>query len=93
MAFFVNNVVITKQSYLVTRLPSNTRLHKQQPDPAILERDEKIAIEFNGNEHSHTIRKNKNQFSRSPRGERGTVASKEEFFNKLTLGKKGAKRI
>ena len=56
MAFFVNKAGINKQSYLVTRLPKGARLdsiNNNLTQLFLVRRDEKIAIEFNGNEHSH----------------------------------------
>ena len=56
MAFFVNKAGINKQSHLVTRLPRGARLdsiNNNLTQLFLVRRDEKIAIEFNGNEHSH----------------------------------------
>ena len=58
MAFFVNKAGINKQSHLVTRLSRGARLDSINNNLTqlflVVRRDEKIAIEFNGNEHSHT---------------------------------------
>ena len=56
MAFFVNKAGINKQSHLVTRLARGARLdsiNNNLTQLFLVRRDEKIAIEFNGNEHSH----------------------------------------
>ena len=62
MAFSVNKAGINKQSHLVTMLPRGARLDSINNNltqlflvvRSLVRRDEKIAIEFNGNEHSHT---------------------------------------